>query len=101
MADSCGVIRTYDDYPVNDGMLEKLDEMLNQYNVPHFFTLPDGDDEGFAIDQTHVAKLYYESENHTACIIVYMLWLKTIRNVPDEKIAKVMMKTAERIRSAE
>lgn len=95
MADVKQVIKDREENRVTTEMLEILDEMLNDYEVKHFFTLPDGKD-GIAFDDSHVANVYFEESDRMTFSLVYMLWFKTVRHVEDVKIANAMKKVSAR-----
>lgn len=76
---------------VDYAMVEVLDQMLNNNGIQHFFSLPEGDDDGIQIRDEEVTYVYYDSsKNDLEFKLVYMLWAKTIREVPDEKIKEAM-----------
>lgn len=76
---------------VDYAMVEVLDQMLNDNGIQHFFSLPEGDDDGIQIRDEEVTYVYYDSsKNDLEFKLVYMLWAKTIREVPDEKIKEAM-----------
>lgn len=85
------VIKNTNDCEIKDGMIEKLDEMLTQYGVKHFFTLPEGDGTGVAIDQDVVVNVFYDDDiDSTTFFLVYALWSKTVRKMGDKRIARGM-----------
>lgn len=87
------VIKNTNDCTVEESMIEKLDEMLNEYGVKHFFTLPDGDGTGAAIDQDAVLNVYYDDDTDTMTFfLVYALWTKTVRKASDQRIINGMNK---------
>ena len=75
---------------VTEEMVEKLDEMLNQYNVQHFFSEPMNENEDDEID--NVLAIFYEDKDRQTFYLVYMLWCKTVRNIEEQKIWKAMKK---------
>lgn len=76
---------------VDYAMVEVLDQMLNDNGIQHFFSLPEGDDDGIQIRDEEVTYVYYDSsKNDLEFELVYMLWAKTIREVPDDKIKEAM-----------
>ena len=96
VGDRMTIIKEVEENQVKDGMIEKLDEMLTSYNVPHFFTLPPcvpGED--YAEDDA-VMCIYYEEKDSVTFSLVYLLWNKTVRGIADERIKKNMRKAAER-----
>lgn len=90
IADRVQKIRDREGYEIKTGMIEKLDEMLTAYGVEHFFSLPDGDGSGVAVDQDEVVYVYYEEKDRMTFALVYMLWAKTVRGADDDKIKKAM-----------
>lgn len=98
IADSYHVIRETEEYPVTEGMIEKLDAMLSEYGVPHYFALPNADPEtGYAKDD-EVLNLYYEAKDTKVWVLVYALWLKTVREYDDdEKIGDAVSKAFKAI----
>ena len=74
---------------ITNEMIEKLDQMLTEYGVQHFFSLPKGDNEGIALDDDEILYIYYDrAQDEMTFNLVYMLWAKTVRNVSDERILK-------------
>lgn len=95
------VIKDYDDDPriqdVGEGMLEKLDEMLTEYNISHAFTYPMYEDQGQGNDTDEaVARVIYCTEDEMNFELVYCLWASIYRNMPREKILKCFAKKAKR-----
>ena len=89
------LIRETEDYAVTEEMISKLDEMLTNAGVTHFFTLPFNQEDGFPADD-HVACVFYDDDQDaTAFACVYILWSKVVRKLPDEKIKKAMVKFGE------
>lgn len=85
------VIKNNNECQIEDGMIEKLDEMLNEYGVKHFFTLPDGDGTGAAIDQDAVVNVFYDADtDEMTFFLVYALWTKTVRKMSDKRILNGM-----------
>lgn len=93
IADRYHVIRETEEYQITEEMIEKLDSMLTEYGVQHFFTEPHADSEtGFAKDD-EVLDLYYEEKDEKVWVLVYALWLKTVRGYDkDEKIGTAVAK---------
>lgn len=93
------VIKDYEGVEsVSNEMIEKLDEMLTEYGVQHFFTLPEGDENGIAINDDEIVYLYYDADKDEMTFgLVYMLWAKTVRKVSDERLAKAMKKFADKL----
>lgn len=85
------VIRDTEECRVTEGMIEELDKMLTNAGVNHFFTLPFNQEDGCPADD-HVACVFYDDQDETAFACVYILWSKVVRNLPDEKIKKAMVK---------
>lgn len=87
------VIKDYEDCIVEEGMIEILDEMLTEYGVEHFFTLPDGDENGIALDDSHVVNVYYDDTKDSMTFsLVFLLWSKTVRKMRDERMEKGIVK---------
>lgn len=85
------VIRSYEGYEIEDGMIEKLDEMLTAYGVQHFFTLPLNSTDGIANDDRDVMNVLYDGDNDRMTFnLVYMLWAKTVRNISDDRLIRAM-----------
>lgn len=90
IADMYHNIKDTEEFPLEDGMVERLDEMLTEYKVDHFFSLPHPSD----IDKDETASLMvgYDSKDDVTFFLVYALWLKSVRNAPDEMINKAMLR---------
>lgn len=95
------IIRDYDndDIPgvldADDEKLEKLDAMLNEYNISHCFTYPNF--EGSDPDPDNaVVRLIYGTEDEMTLELVYCLWAYIHRNIPREKILECFAKKAKR-----
>lgn len=93
------VIKDYDDpaiLDVDEDKLEKLDNMLNEYNIPHFFTYPivEGKDPD---PEEAAARLIYGTEDEMNFELVYCLWASIHRNMPREKIIAGFAKKAKRM----
>lgn len=92
------VIKDYEDNHVNEEMIDKLDEMLTEYGVEHFFTLPDGDENGCAIEDDAVLNVYYDdTKDEMTFMLVALLWAKSVRKMSDERIKKAIVKRAKKI----
>lgn len=74
------------------GKAEKLDEMLTQYGVDHFFALPSEDD--WEVDETVELVVYYDSEQEMLYDLVVALFCKIELNRSDEVIKKLLKKAA-------
>ena len=85
-------IKSTEENTIEDGMIEKLDEMLTENGIQHVFTLPIESEDGIAKDPEVVLSLGYEEVDDMAVSLVYMLWAKTVRKVSDERISKWMSK---------
>lgn len=84
IADRYQVIRDTEKYPIRDGMIEKLDAMLTEYGVTHFFTLPSADPETGLAKDDECLNLCYDSKDEIVEHLVYALWLKTVRGFDDD-----------------
>lgn len=92
IADRMIAIHDKEDSIVSYEMIEKLDQMLNEYNVPHAFTLYNADHQ-----DTDVAfNLYYEEKDEMTLDLVLMLWAKLERKFNDEKISEMMRRASQR-----
>lgn len=92
IADVTKTIRSTENHPIEDGMIEKLDEMLTEYGVQHFFTLPIDSTDGIANNDDDYLNVFYDSKDEMTFDLVYMLWMKSVRNASDEMIKKAMSK---------
>lgn len=84
------VVKDREGHPYMDkSLVERLDEMLNTYGVPHSFSLP----REMTIEDCPEAalELAYNSCDEMAFSLVYMLFNKTYRAASDEGIAKSMV----------
>ena len=93
IADKYLVIKENEEHPVTNGMVEMLDEMLNDHGIGHFFSLPEAQEDGFAADD-EVLNLYYEEKQKLELTLVYALWLKEVRQLDDKKIWCALKKSA-------
>ena len=85
-------IKNTEEYPIREGMIEKLDEMLKAQNVQHFFSLPVESTDGIADNGDHILSLHYDSRDDMIINLIYILWCKAVRNADDEKIMEAMKK---------
>lgn len=92
IADETTIIKDTENHPIKEGMIEKLDEMLTEYGVQHFFTLPIDATDGIANNDDDYLNVFYDSKDEMTFNLVYMLWVKTIRNATDEMIETAMKK---------
>lgn len=92
IADRTKVIKDTDNYPINEGMIEKLDEMLTENGIQHFFTLPIDATDGIANNDEDCLNVFYDSKDEMAFFLTYALWIKTYRGADDEMIKKAMQK---------
>ena len=92
IADVTKTIKSTENHPIEDGMIEKLDEMLTQYGVQHFFSLPIDSTDGIANNDEDCLNIFYASEDSMTFNLVYMLWVKTTRHCTDEMIVNAMRK---------
>ena len=92
VADKIQVIKNHEGLKdVTYEMVEVLYQMLTDNGIQHFFSLPEGDDDGIQIRDEEVTYVYYDSsKNDMEFKLVYMLWAKTVREVPDDKIKEAM-----------
>lgn len=96
VADTTKAIKDTDEYPVTEEMIDKLDNMLNEYGVTHFFTLPIDSTDGVANDAEDLLNVFYDSKDDLLFNLVYALWCKAIRRVKDEKLYKALSRIAKR-----
>lgn len=94
--DVCTNIKDTEAHPMTEAMLDKLDEMLTQNGVEHFFTLPVEATDGIATNPDDYVTVFYTEAKRMTFNLVYMTWAKVVRNVSDEDILKGMAKMVER-----
>jgi hypothetical protein len=72
--------------------IEKLDEMLNAYNIEHSFTLP----QHAIIEKypTAMAVLNYMDADEMVVDLIYALFCKVHRNAGDKEVAKALANVA-------
>lgn len=75
---------------VTEEMLEKLDAMLDEYDVAHAFSLCR--DEDIEADGTCSVTVMYNSEDNTKFVLVYALFCMKYRNVEADLIEKALEK---------
>lgn len=90
IADMYYCIHDTDEYPLEDGMVETLDKMLNDNGIRHSFALPTN--EIIDRDETISLLCLYDSDDDMTFFLTYALWCKTVRKCDDEKIKKAMLK---------
>ena len=76
---------------MDDTLLEKLDEMLTTYGVPHAFSLP----------HEKTMEVAYDSSDDITFSLVYILFNKTYRGVTDKAVAESMIKVSAKYMDAE
>lgn len=84
IADTYHTIKETEECPATDEMIDKLDEMLNEYGVRHYFSLPTADEDGYAKDGEVLNVFYDASEDDLTWHLVYALWLKAVRGYKDD-----------------
>ena len=89
-------IKETEEYRMDEAKAEKLDEMLNQFGVVHFFSYPIESENGIAIHDDHFLSLAYDSKDELTVTLVYALWMKTVRGIEEERIIKGLTKFCER-----
>lgn len=100
--DRYALIKDYDNSEIpgvldaDDDKLEKLDAMLNEYNISHCFTFPHFDGAEPDPDNT-VVRLIYSTEDEMQLELVYCLWASIHRNMPREKILTCFAKKAKKL----
>lgn len=83
------VVKDREGHPYMDkSLVERLDEMLNTYGVPHSFSLP----REMTIEDA--LELSYNSCDEMAFSLVYMLFNKTYRAASNEWIVKSMVEVS-------
>lgn len=90
IADMYQNIKDTEEYPIEDGMVEKLDKMLTDNGVEHFFSLPRIEDTDK--DETVALTVAYDSDKDMEFFLVYALWCKVVRGCTDELINKAMLR---------
>lgn len=83
-------IKDTDECPMTNELLETLDQLLDQFNVKHFFTM--GYQADIDEDPDVVYSVMYEEKDHATFFLVYALWCKQYRGLTDEKLYKAMLK---------
>lgn len=77
---------------ITNGMVEKLDRTLSDYGIQHFFTLPEGDEEGFVINDEEEYYLFYNSKDADEVFMIYALWMKRWRGISEKELHSGMKK---------
>lgn len=90
VADTTKTIKDTDKHPVTEEMIEKLDAMLNEYGITHFFTLPINSTDGIANNDEDYLNVFYDSKDSLSFNLVYALWCKVTKRVEDELIYKAL-----------
>lgn len=84
---------------MDDTLLEKLDEMLTTYGVPHVFSLPH--EKTMEDCPEAVLEVAYDSSDDITFSLVYILFNKTYRGVTDKAVAESMIKVSAKYMDAE
>lgn len=92
IADTGKTIKDTNKHPVTMEMTERLDGMLNEYGIMHFFSLPIDSTDGIANNDEDFLTVFYSSEDRLAFNLVYALWCKTVRNIEDELLYSALTK---------
>ena len=71
-------------------MLEKLDEMLNEYGIDHAFA--ECRSEDLEADANCTVTVLYNIEDDTKFFMVYALFCMKYRNLEEEEVEKCMKK---------
>lgn len=71
-------------------MLEKLDDMLDEYGIAHSFSLCRNED--LDADINNSITVMYNSDDHTKFFMVYALFCMKYRNLEAEKVEEAMKK---------
>nr|DAT93971.1 MAG TPA: hypothetical protein [Caudoviricetes sp.] len=80
-------------------MLEKLNQMLTEYDVSHTFSLA-SEKEIEAINDTgaeYFVTVMYEKKDEMTFNLVYALWLRVYRKVSTEKIRKALGRISKEV----
>lgn len=97
IADRYQVIKNYEGNTIEQGMIEKLDEMLTANGIEHFFSLPEGDKDGIALRDDEVVYCYYDaSKDAVAFLGIYAMWAKRVRGFSDERIKEAVKRYIEK-----
>lgn len=86
------LIKNTEKYPITTELVDKLDEMLNQYNVAHAFVLPS--DSQIAEFPEACLALSYEVKDRMTVALAYSLFCKVYRKADDELLAKALVNIA-------
>ena len=78
VADTVRTIKEKEDSKVTMRMFRRLDEMLNEANVQHFFSLPVESKNGLVNDEDY-ASVWYDSSDSMTFNHVFSLWCKVVR----------------------
>lgn len=71
---------------ITEEMIEKLESMLTEYEVKHFFSLPIESKDGIAVNQDCILSIAYDSKDNVKFNLVYALWCKVYRKISDTRI---------------
>jgi len=82
---------TPEDEPTIHETIEKLDEMLTQYGIDHYFALP-SEAEIEADPKPLVYQLFYQSEQDVELTLVVSLWCKLYLNKDKQHILEAIVK---------
>lgn len=100
LADRFITIHEKEKYPITEELIEKLDEMLTQYNIQHFFSLPISNLDGTAADD-EVVSISYESKDEVTVELIICLWSRIHRNYEQEMIYKAFSKKIKKLEEKE
>lgn len=90
IADTTITIKDTETSPIKEGMVEKLDEMLNEYGITHFFTLPIDSTDGIANNDEDCLNLWYDKKDELKVELIYALWGITTRHTEEWRIRKAL-----------
>lgn len=76
---------------ITNGMVEQLDRMLSDYGIQHFFTLPEGDEDGFVTNDEEYY-LFYNEKDSDEMFLIYALWMKRWRGISEKELHSGMKK---------
>lgn len=78
----------------NEDLLEKLDNILDQFGVDHAFC--ECRNEDLIANENSVLTVMYNESDDTKFFLAYALFIQTYRNATDDMIIEAMKKHIER-----
>lgn len=79
--------------------IEKLDQMLTENNVEHTFFYATEEMQNKCEekgDREYIVTLLYSEEDEITVSLIVLLWNKTTRNAPDEKIIEAFRRQSKK-----